>query len=210
MLPASGSASAVGMQESMIIDIGPALLKAKEAVSERAEPGGDTSKLIERARGPLTTSHAAVRHLDVCESRHCWRWVPDQRLSQLWRELSAEDRARVVETHSGGQAVRRFCKEMTSHIKPKECRASDKAKKSLGAVFMLDQHSLSIYKEIFVVAVEVPSVLSVPPAESLFRVDSCSSPTRDSPSSELSSLSTAELASVSSPSLVSPSSLASS
>jgi len=43
---------------------------------------------------------------------------------------------------------------MAHHVRPKECRASEKAKRSLGAVFMLDQHSLSIYKEMFVVAVE--------------------------------------------------------
>jgi len=139
----------------MIIDIGPALLKAKEAVHDRAGDSADstTGSRVERA-GPLTTSHPAVRHLDVCELRHCWHWVPDQKLSALWRELTPEERARVVETHAGGQAVRRFCKEMASHVRPKECRASEKAKRSLGAVFMLDQHSLSIYKEMFVVAVE--------------------------------------------------------
>lgn len=142
-------------QESMIIDIGPALLKAKETVHD---PGNLADGLVggrvERPAGPLTTSHPAVRHLDVCEPRHCWRWVPDQKLSALWHELSPEERARVVETHAGGQAVRRFCKEMANHVRPKECRASEKAKRGLGAVFMLDQHSLSIYKEMFVVAVE--------------------------------------------------------
>lgn len=146
--PSSASSS-----ESMIIDIGPALLKAKEAVNESDEPNGTVSLKIEH-RGPLTTSHIAVRHLDVCEAKHIWRWVPDQKLSQLWQDLSSEDRARVVETHAGGQAVRRFCKEMAEHVRPKDCRASEKAKRSLGAVFMLDQHSLSIYKEMFVVAVE--------------------------------------------------------
>lgn len=142
-------------QESMIIDIGPALLKAKETVHIVDGDAGDNgaSTRVDRA-GPLTTNHPTVRHLDVCEPRHCWRWVPDQKLSALWHELSVEERARVVETHAGGQAVRRFCKEMGNHVRPKECRASEKAKRSLGSVFMLDQHSLSIYKEMFVVAVE--------------------------------------------------------
>lgn len=138
--------------ESMVIDIGPALLKAKETVNEGNEVSSAQKKVEQR--GPLTTSHLSVRHLDVCEHKHVWRWVPDQRLSNLWHELSSEERARVVETHAGGQAVRRFCKEMAHHVRPKECRASEKAKRSLGAVFMLDQHSLSIYKEMFVVAVE--------------------------------------------------------
>lgn len=137
--------------ESMVIDIGPALLKAKETVNEGNELS--TQKKVEQ-RGPLTTSHLSVRHLDVCEHKHVWRWVPDQRLSNLWHELSTEERTRVVETHAGGQAARRFCKEMANHVRPKDCRASEKAKRSLGAVFMLDQHSLSIYKEMFVVAVE--------------------------------------------------------
>jgi len=158
--PAQESAStgvrAAG-QESMIIDIGPALLKAKETVND-AGPGdtaeGSAAGRVERPQGPLTTSHPAVRHLDVCEQRHCWRWLPDQKLSALWHELSPEERARVVETHAGGQAVRRFCKEMANHVKTKECRASEKVKRGLGALFMLDQHSLSIYKEMFVVAVE--------------------------------------------------------
>jgi len=139
----------------MIIDIGPALLKAKETVHDAGDAAdGGVGGRVERPAGPLTTSHPAVRHLDVCEPKHCWRWVPDQKLSALWRELSPEERARVVETHAGGQAVRRFCKEMANHVRPKECRASEKAKRGLGAVFMLDQHSLSIYKEMFVVAVE--------------------------------------------------------
>lgn len=136
----------------MVIDIGPALLKAKETVNEGNEVSSSQKKVEQR--GPLTTSHLSVRHLDVCEHKHVWRWVPDQRLSNLWHELSSEERARVVETHAGGQAVRRFCKEMAHHVRPKDCRASEKAKRSLGAVFMLDQHSLSIYKEMFVVAVE--------------------------------------------------------
>eukprot|EP00913_Durusdinium_trenchii_P024519 g23018.t1 len=89
--------------ESMVIDIGPALLKAKETVNEGNEVSSAQKKVEQR--GPLTTSHLSVRHLDVCEHKH-------------------------------------------------ECRASEKAKRSLGAVFMLDQHSLSIYKEMFVVAVE--------------------------------------------------------
>jgi len=150
---ASVMASALGQEQSMIIDIGPALLKAKEQNGNETM-GGSCSTTRELHRGPLTTTHIAVRHLDACEAKHVWRWVPDMKLSQLWRELSAEDRGRVVETHAGGQAVRRFCKEMADHVKPKECRASEKAKRSLGAVFMLDQHSLSIYKEMFVVAVE--------------------------------------------------------
>ncbi|CAJ1341498.1 unnamed protein product [Effrenium voratum] len=146
------AATAVAESGSMVIDIGPALLKAKETVHEGAEVSNLRAKAEQR--GPLTTSHLCVRHLDVCEHKHVWRWVPDQRLSNLWHELSPEERARVVETHAGGQAVRRFCKEMAHHVRPKECRASEKAKRSLGAVFMLDQHSLSIYKEMFVVAVE--------------------------------------------------------
>lgn len=152
---AAAVANAAGVTpESMIIDIGPALLKAKETVSEGdVGSSGDSRSKVEQ-RGPLTTCHIAVRHLDTCECKHVWRWVPDQRLSQLWHEFRAEDRAKVVETHQGGQAVRRFCKEMAAHVRPKECRASEKAKRSLGAVFMLDQHSLSIYKEMFVVAVE--------------------------------------------------------
>jgi len=156
----AATASGAASQESMIIDIGPALLKAKEAV--RGSSSGAAGELLEdgavRPRverlGPLTTSHPAVRHLNACEARHCWCWVPDQKLSALWRELSPQERARVVETHAGGQAVRRFCKEMAKEVRPKDCRASEKAKRSLGAVFMLDQHSLSIYKEMFVVAVE--------------------------------------------------------
>eukprot|EP00933_Yihiella_yeosuensis_P074357 TRINITY_DN83260_c0_g1_i1.p1 TRINITY_DN83260_c0_g1~~TRINITY_DN83260_c0_g1_i1.p1 ORF type:complete len:398 (+),score=108.85 TRINITY_DN83260_c0_g1_i1:403-1596(+) len=150
---AKATASTALGSESMIIDIGPALLKAKETVNEGDE-ACTTCGIREAHRGPLTTSHIAVRHLDVCEAKHVWRWVPDQKLSQLWRDLSVEERARVVETHAGGQAVRRFCKEMAEHVRPKDCRASEKAKRSLGAVFMLDQHSLSIYKEMFVVAVE--------------------------------------------------------
>jgi len=145
------AASQVTM-ESMVIDIGPALLKAKETVNEGNEVSSSQKKV--ELRGPLTTSHLSVRHLDVCEHKHVWRWVQDERLSNLWHELSSEERARVVETHAGGQAVRRFCKEMAHHVRPKDCRASEKAKRSLGAVFMLDQHSLSIYKEMFVVAVE--------------------------------------------------------
>jgi len=146
----------------MIIDIGPALLKAKESV-HAADSGDVADERCVRAdrSGPLTTTHVAVRHLDVCEHRHCWRWVPDQKLSALWHELTSEERSRVVETHAGGQALRRFCKEMARHVRPKECRASEKAKRSLGAVFMLDQHSLSIYKEMFVVAVEQNVPLAV-------------------------------------------------
>jgi len=148
---AAATAAVSAEPGSMVIDIGPALMKAKETVNEGTEISSSSGPL---QLGPLTTSHTSVRHLDVCEHKHVWRWVPDQRLSQLWNELSVEERARVVETHAGGQAVRRFCKEMAHHVRPKECRASEKAKRSLGAVFMLDQHSLSIYKEMFVVAVE--------------------------------------------------------
>mmetsp|Transcript_95378 Transcript_95378/g.269952 ORF Transcript_95378/g.269952 Transcript_95378/m.269952 type:complete len:381 (+) Transcript_95378:153-1295(+) len=142
------------IHESMIIDIGPALLKAKETVHDAGDAGDSGASTRVARAGPLTVCHPAVRHLDVCEARHCWRWVPDQKLSALWHELSSEERTRVVETHAGGKAVRRFCKEMGNHVRPKECRAGEKAKRSLGSVFMLDQHSLSIYKEMFVVAVE--------------------------------------------------------
>lgn len=147
--------------ESMIIDIGPALLKAKETVHDAGDAGDSGASARVLRAGPLTISHPAVRHLDVCEARHCWRWVPDQKLSALWHELSSEERARVVETHAGGKAVRRFCKEMGNHVRPKECRAGEKAKRSLGSVFMLDQHSLSIYKEMFVVAVEQKVPLAI-------------------------------------------------
>lgn len=141
-------------KESMVIDIGPALQRAREAVQKGEGSQEGSSALKVERQGPLTTPHQAVRHLDVCEAKHCWRWVPDQKLSAFWNELPPEERARVVETHAQGVAVRKFCKEMNDLVRPKDCRAGEKAKKSLGAVFMLDQHSLSIYKEMFVVAVE--------------------------------------------------------
>lgn len=151
-------------EDPVDIDIGPALMKAtgtsQPGASREDEllAGDGTEDLTggrpSKVRQIVAKNHPAVRHLSTCEPKHCWQWVPDDKLSALWRELGPEERRQVVQTHVDSQPTRKFRDEISAHVRPRDCCASEQAKRRLGSVILHDQHSLSIYAEMFVVAVE--------------------------------------------------------
>eukprot|EP00927_Polykrikos_kofoidii_P021773 TRINITY_DN20519_c0_g1_i1.p1 TRINITY_DN20519_c0_g1~~TRINITY_DN20519_c0_g1_i1.p1 ORF type:complete len:509 (+),score=98.29 TRINITY_DN20519_c0_g1_i1:74-1528(+) len=123
--------------------------------------GGRTSS--KKVTSQLTAYHPTVKHLYVCERNHCWQWVQDHRLAALWQELDKKERWRVVRTHDGRRPCPRFCKELEAQLWSHNCKASNAAKKGLASVILCDTSSLSLYKEIFLVAVgeNVPMLIDM-------------------------------------------------